>query len=117
MSGYAQGIKVYWNNTGHKPSEWTLQQHTWTYNAGFLQGVSGAELKTSYTQEFMSGYTKGIGLYWFNRGGVEGNNKLPMSSHNANYTKGIMTPLTTCPTLATSVRFLHIQATTTGTFT
>ena len=41
-----------------------LQQPTknesWRYNPGFLQGVSGAELKTHHTQVFMSGYVKGI---------------------------------------------------------
>jgi len=60
---------------------------SWGYDAGLLQGVSGVELKSHSTQEFMSGYTKGLQTYWFNRGYVEGNNKLP-SSENTNYTKG-----------------------------
>ena len=36
----------------------------------------------------MMGYMKGIQTYWFNRGYAEGNNKLPMSSTNANYING-----------------------------
>ena len=61
---------------------------SWRYDEGFLQGVSGAELKGTHIQEFMSGYLKGIQTYWFNRGYAEGNNKLPMSSANVNYTNG-----------------------------
>jgi hypothetical protein len=36
----------------------------------------------------MSGYINGTELYWCYRGYAEGNNKLPMSSQNANYTEG-----------------------------
>src|SRR5215469_4970698 len=61
---------------------------TWRYDAGFLQGVSGGELEAHHTQEFMSGYLKGLQTYWFNRGYAEGNNKLPTSSTNVNYTNG-----------------------------
>jgi len=60
---------------------------SWEYDAGLLQ-VSGVELKSHSTQQFMSGYIKGLQTYWFNRGYVEGNNKLPMSSENTNHTKG-----------------------------
>ena len=59
-----------------------------SYNQGFLQGASGAELKTHHTQDFMAGYAKGLQTYWYNRGYVEGNNKLPVSSTNVNYTAG-----------------------------
>jgi hypothetical protein len=36
----------------------------------------------------MAGYINGTKVYWYNRGYAEGNNKLPMSSHNVNYTDG-----------------------------
>jgi hypothetical protein len=72
LSGYAKGIKEY------------LTPRT----QGFLQGVSGVQLKGTHTQEFMSGYMNGTELYWYYRGYAEGNNKLPMSSQNANYTEG-----------------------------
>jgi hypothetical protein len=61
---------------------------SWRYNAGFLQGVSGVELKSHHTQEFMSGYINGSQIYWYNRGYAEGYSRLPMSSHNVNYTTG-----------------------------
>jgi hypothetical protein len=79
------------------------EQHSFQYDRGFLQGISGTELKktgtvyqagagtklvkATYSPEFMSGYAKGLGAYWQNRGYVEGISKLPMSSHNANYTR------------------------------
>jgi hypothetical protein len=53
-----------------------------------LQGVMGAGLKGHPTIEFLQGYTKGTEQYWFNRGYVEGNNKLPKIGVDANYTKG-----------------------------
>jgi hypothetical protein len=61
---------------------------SWRYNAGYLQGVSGVQLKGTHTQEFMSGYINGTEIYWYNRGYTEGNNKLPISSTNVNYTQG-----------------------------
>jgi hypothetical protein len=61
---------------------------SWRYNAAFLQGVSGVELKSHHTQEFMAGYINGTQIYWNNRGYAEGNNRLPMSSQNVNYTSG-----------------------------
>jgi hypothetical protein len=63
------------------------EQHSWIYNAGYLQGVMGAGLKGHPTIEFLQGYTKGTEQYWFNRGYVEGNNKLPKITKDANYTK------------------------------
>jgi hypothetical protein len=35
---------------------------SWRYNAGYLQGVSGVQLKGTHTQEFMSGYINGTTL-------------------------------------------------------
>jgi hypothetical protein len=61
---------------------------SWRYNQGFLMGVSGVELIGHHTQEFLSGYINGTHDYWYNRGYAEGNNKLPMSSGNVNYTAG-----------------------------
>lgn len=51
------------------------------YHAGYLQGVQGAELKGTHTQEFIKGYFKGIQGYWSNRGLAEGYSGLSMSSH------------------------------------
>jgi hypothetical protein len=61
---------------------------SWRYNAGFLQGVSGVQLTSHHTPEFMAGYLNGSQIYWNNKGYAEGNNKLPMSSANVNYTAG-----------------------------
>jgi hypothetical protein len=61
---------------------------SWRYNAGYLQGVQGAVLKTYHTLDFLQGYIKGTQQYWYNRGAVEGDNKLPKSSTDANYTQG-----------------------------
>ena len=72
MQGYYNGYSAC--SASSPPAMAQQEQHTWAYNQGPVA--------------FMSGYAKGIGLYWFNRGVVEGNNKLPLSSHNANYTKG-----------------------------
>ena len=94
MHGYYNGYSACSTSgpPAQKPSPTVQQQPTtnesWRYNAGLLQGVSGVGLKTNHTQEFMSGYAKGIKLYWYSRGYVEGNNKLPMSSTNVNYTRG-----------------------------
>jgi hypothetical protein len=60
----------------------------WRYNAGCMQGVQGAKMKGTHTQEFMAGYITATQIYWNNRGYAEVNNRLPMSSHNANYTAG-----------------------------
>jgi hypothetical protein len=61
--------------------------YTSRYHVGYLQGVSGVELKGTHTQEFIKGYLKGVQGYWWNRGLAEGYSGLPMSSQNANYTQ------------------------------
>lgn len=53
-----------------------------------MQGVQGAGLKTHHTLEFLQGYIKGTQQYWYNRGVAEGNNELPKSSTDGNYTQG-----------------------------
>jgi hypothetical protein len=47
----------------------TVQQQpttneSWRYDAGYLQGKEDAKLKGTHTQEFLSGYAKGIKEYF-----------------------------------------------------
>jgi len=58
------------------------------YDIGFWQGVSGVELKGHHTPEFIAGYINGSQNYQSNRGYVDGNNRLPNSSTDMNYTQG-----------------------------
>jgi hypothetical protein len=68
-----------------------------SYRLGFLQGVSGVELKGHHTQEFMSGYVNGSQDYWYDRGYAESINKISMSSHNTNYTAGYKAAIADLP--------------------
>jgi hypothetical protein len=50
------------------------------YQAGYLQGIQGIELKGTHTPEFTKGYLSGIQGYWWDRGLAEGYSGLRMSS-------------------------------------